>query len=295
MIHRSVAIVGAGPSGIAAGIQLTRYGIASILLEANALGGLLRNAHWVENYPAFPNGIKGIELAQRMAEQLHTIGVELLPQGVQEINWDGKQFLVKTSTEEISCDFLVIASGTQPRLLPNRQTDEAAAERIFYQVVDIKQPSQAKIAIVGAGDAAFDYALSLAAENDVEILNRTEVRRCLPLLWERAQQVSNIRYTPNAELLRVEPDRQRGLRLTLSCAGKAELRWVDYLLVAIGREPNLSFLDPTFAQQLVALEAAGKLYRIGDVKNGIYRQTAIAVGDGLKAAMQIYHLITEVS
>ncbi|MCX8061009.1 MAG: NAD(P)/FAD-dependent oxidoreductase [Anaerolineales bacterium] len=295
MTHCTVAIIGAGPSGIAAGVQLTRYGISTLLLEAEAVGGLLRNANWVENYPAFPNGIKGIDLAQRMEEQLRTIGVELLPLRVQKVEWDGKQFHLLTASQTIHCDYLILASGTRPRLLPDRQADKAAQQRIFYQVVDLHQPRQAKIAIIGAGDAAFDYALNLAADNHVEILNRTEVRRCLPLLWERAMRVPTIRYTPNTELLWAEPERNKGLRLTLSCLGEVETRWVDYLLVAIGRDPNLSFLDPTFAQQLAALEVAGRCYRIGDVKNGIFRQTAIAVGDGLKAAMQIYHLVVEVS
>lgn len=295
MIHRTVAIIGAGPSGIAAGVQLTRYGIPTAVLEAGSVGGLLRNANWVENYPAFPQGIKGIDLAQRMEEQLHTIGVELLPQAVKRVNWDGTQFHLMTSNQEIICDFLVIASGTQPRLLPDHQADEAARKRIFYHVVDLKQPRQARIAILGAGDAAFDYALNLATENYVEIFNRTEVRRCLPLLWERAKQVPTIRYTPNTELLWVELDSEKRLRLNLSCAGSVETRWVDYLLVAIGREPNLEFLSAALTQQLTTLEAEGRCYRIGDVKNGIYRQTAIAVGDGLKAAMQIYHLVTEVS
>ncbi len=295
MMHCTVAIIGAGPSGIAAGVQLTRCGIPTVVLEGGAVGGLLRNAHWVENYPAFPNGIKGIDLARRMEEQLYAIGVELLPQSVQAVDWDGKQFYLVTSTQTIACEFLVIASGTRPRLLPDQIVEKAAQIRIFYQVVDLNQPHQAKIAILGAGDAAFDYALNLAADNAVEILNRTERKRCLALLWERAKCLPTIRYTPNAELLWVESEGATGLRLTLSCAGKTETRHVDYLLVAIGREPNLGFLNPVFAQQLVMLETAGQLYRIGDVQNGIYRQTAIAVGDGLKAAMQIYHQILEVS
>ncbi|GAB4474153.1 MAG: FAD-dependent oxidoreductase [Anaerolineales bacterium] len=295
MIHRTVAIIGAGPSGIAAGVQLTRYGISTVVLEEGSVGGLLRNANWVENYPAFPHGITGLELARRMEEQLYTTGVEWIQQKVIQVHRAGNRFRLMATNEEIVCDFLIIASGTQPRLLSEQQMDQGACKRIFYQVVDLNKPRQAKIAIIGAGDAAFDYALNLAAENEVEILNRTTVKRCLPLLWERAKRVATIHYTPDTELLWVELDRDNGLRLTISCDGRLETRCVDYLLVAIGREPNLSFLPPAFTQQLELLEASGKCYRIGDVRNGIFRQTAIAVGDGLRAAMQIYHYLMEVS
>ena len=57
-----VTIIGAGPAGIAAAIQLKRYGITPLLLEKNMLGGLLRNANLVENYPGFPVGISGLHL-----------------------------------------------------------------------------------------------------------------------------------------------------------------------------------------------------------------------------------------
>lgn len=58
MIYRTVGIIGAGPSGITAGIQLTRYGISVVLIEGRCPGGLLRNANWVENYEAVSKGQK---------------------------------------------------------------------------------------------------------------------------------------------------------------------------------------------------------------------------------------------
>ncbi len=293
MIYRTVGIIGAGPSGIAAGVQLTRYGIATVVFEEKAVGGLLRNANWVENYPGFPNGIKGIELAYRMEEQLRGIGVELLAQGVRRVEWDGKLFRVFTSELEVMCEVLIVACGTRPRQLSERQVHPSARRRIFYEVVDLNQPRHTKIAIIGAGDAAFDYALNLAAENQVEIFNRTDIRRCLPLLWERAKNNPAIRYMPQTEVLWVEAEGEKGLRLTLSRRGDIETRSVDALLVAIGREPRLDCLDPALCRQLEALETSGRCYRIGDVKNGIFRQTAIAVGDGLRAAMQIYHTVME--
>ncbi|MBM3324354.1 MAG: hypothetical protein FJY66_01665, partial [Calditrichaeota bacterium] len=62
MRPKDVVIIGAGPAGIATSIQLKRYHIEPELLEQEEVGGLLRNANWVENYPGFPEGISGAAL-----------------------------------------------------------------------------------------------------------------------------------------------------------------------------------------------------------------------------------------
>jgi thioredoxin reductase len=67
----------------------------------------------------------------------------------------------------------------------------------------------------------------------------------------------------------------------------------DYLVGALGREPQCDFASPDLLETAPRLESQGRLYWIGDVKNGIYRQTAIAVGDGIRAAMRIYQYFQE--
>jgi thioredoxin reductase len=70
---------------------------------------------------------------------------------------------------------------------------------------------------------------------------------------------------------------------------------VDHLIGALGREPQTSFISENLKQQIDALEAKRLFYQVGDVRNGIFRQTAIAAGDGLRAAMQIYQQLKEIS
>jgi thioredoxin reductase len=86
-------------------------------------------------------------------------------------------------------------------------------------------------------------------------------------------------------------------QLELECqspAGISQFR-VDYLIGAIGRMPQTGFISENLRAQSETLQAEGRLYFIGDVKNDIYRQTAIAAGDGLRAAMQIYHELKEIA
>ena len=87
----SVAIIGE-VAGLAAAIQLKRYGIDALLLDAEAIGGLLRNANLVENYPGFPQGIPGIELARLFAGQLDQAGVTVTYARVSAVEDEGEAF-----------------------------------------------------------------------------------------------------------------------------------------------------------------------------------------------------------
>jgi thioredoxin reductase (NADPH) len=77
MEPEEVAIVGAGPAGMTAAIQLKRYGIPFVLLEKERIGGLLWNANLVENYPGFPAGVSGPKLVGLIEKQMERVGVEV--------------------------------------------------------------------------------------------------------------------------------------------------------------------------------------------------------------------------
>jgi len=87
-----VAIIGAGPVGIAAAIQLKRYDIEFMIFEKGKIGGLLRNANLVENYLGFPRGIRGRELVELFKEQLKNAGVKVQFEMVRELDYGGVAF-----------------------------------------------------------------------------------------------------------------------------------------------------------------------------------------------------------
>jgi thioredoxin reductase len=290
-----VLIIGAGPAGLAAAIQLQRYGIAPLVLECAHPGGLLRNANWVENYPGFPGGISGLGLVKAILQQAQAVGVKIISEEVSRLDWNGRHFRAETTAGILRAQYAVIASGTQPQPFTDFALPLRNAERIVYEVADLQDVKGAQIAIVGAGDAAFDYALNLAQrDNQVAILNRGDTLKCLPLLWERSQQQDLIRYFHHTEIQTVQalPDHQ----LKLKCHSPAGISHfqVDYLIGAIGRRPQTDFASENLIAQKDTLCGQGVLYFIGDVKNQIYRQTAIAAGDGLRAAMQIYQKLKEI-
>ena len=281
MKQDEVVIIGAGPAGMTAAIQLKRYGIPFVLLEKERIGGLLWNANLVENFPGFPAGVSGPKLVGLISKQMERIGVNVTFDSVSHLSWKGERFLVATSQASFCPRYVIVASGTKPRPLP-LTIPQDAQERVFSDVYHLLKVYEKHIVIIGAGDAAFDYALNMTKNrNSVTILNRTEQVKCLGLLWERTKAEPSISYRAETPVSGVALDKTAGRLEVQLDAG--EVIKTDYLLFAIGRLPQIDFLST----ELTNKEVKG-LYFVGDVKNGLYRQAAIAAGDGLRAAMDIY-------
>ncbi|MFZ0534785.1 MAG: NAD(P)/FAD-dependent oxidoreductase [Anaerolineales bacterium] len=293
MKTENVIIIGAGPAGLATAFQLKRYGIHPLLFERAKVGGLLLNANLVENYPGFPQGIPGTDLVSLFALQAQHLNIDVIYEEVIELSYDQGLFQARTAQKNYLSRVAVIASGTKPLHFIDLTIPKVLTELVFYEVYDLLQAAGKCVVIVGSGDAAFDYALNLSKKNQVIILNRSEEPKCLPLLWERVQKVPAISYQAQAVICQLKKSPQGGILIEcLSPAGDKQFQ-ADYLVGAIGREAKLDFLSEAFHEQGKVLEEQGVLYLIGDVKNGIYRQTSIAVGEGILAAMKICRQLKE--
>jgi thioredoxin reductase (NADPH) len=288
-VHRTnVVIIGAGPAGIATAIQLKRYGIELVVLEQDKIGGLLRNANLVENYPGFPQGISGADLVKLFKEQLDNAGVSVNFESVKDIEFTDNVFITKTDQKIYTSNIAVIATGTKPKGVLDISIPDEIKDRIFYEVQPILGVENKKIAIIGAGDAAFDFAFSLSQKNRVTILNRSKETKCIPVLWERCTKNENVEYLPEVRLNAITKSDSRVVLDCTSLDNEEKIRInADYLVFATGRVPCLHFLSEELMQALSILTEERKLYLIGDVKNGTCRQVAISIGDGIKAAMDI--------
>ena len=283
-----VAIVGAGPAGVAAAIQLRRYGITPLIFEKDEVGGLLRNANLVENYPGFPGGISGLELGRRIAQQLEEAALNVIPKTVIHMDIEGDLFRIETTQQLFYFQYVVVASGTKPRKPSSPVISPGVQPHVYYEVAQLSQEKGKKVVIIGAGDAAFDYALNLSRENEVAIINRGTAVKCIPLLWDRALAVPRISYYSEVVITRIlEAGKGDPLDQVCLYSQKGLKFRADFVIFAIGREPQLDFISEKVKLHQEELVADGKLYFAGDVKNKIYRQTAISVGDGVLAAMKI--------
>lgn len=288
-----VIIIGAGPAGLATALQLKRYGINPLIFERDQIGGLLHNANLVENYPGFPGGISGPELVRIFKDHVRVNSLRIKPKNVDGLTHHDGVFQVVTSDRSFQARIVVIATGTKPRIFTDFEIPDDTRELIFYEIYPLLDRKEQRIAIVGAGDAAFDYALNLGKRNDVLVLNRGEEISCLPLLWERAKDIPSITYLPNISISRLESNPGHDMLLECSTPDGPKSIQVDMLIGAIGRDAQLDFISGQFSKKAIQLVSHGDLYYVGDVTNGLYRQTAIAVGDGILAAMKIYRRLEE--
>jgi len=286
-----IVIIGAGPAGVTAAIQLKRYGVPFVLLEKERVGGLLWNANLVENYPGFPAGVNGPKMIGLIEKQMVRIGVSVTMDTVSRLQYDGGGFRVKTLQAEYRPRYVIVATGTKPNPIP-LTLPEAAQDRVFSDVYHLLDVTGKQIVIVGAGDAAFDYALNLVKKrNFVTILNRGGDVKCLGLLWERTLAEPSIEYRAETPVSAVEVDETGSIhsgvsRLRVRTEAGESIK-ADYMLFAIGRVPQTNFLSERLMSNQIE-----DLYFVGDVKNGLYRQAAIAAGDGLRAAMDIFFKMT---
>ncbi|MEI6613276.1 MAG: FAD-dependent oxidoreductase, partial [Chrysiogenales bacterium] len=164
-------------------------------------------------------------------------------------------------------------------------------DRIFNSVLPLLKSKQKTIAIIGGGDAAFDYALNLAGKNKVHILNRSGKPRMLPILLSRCYQHHNIIIHENSRLTSAMTKKGTAeiILETLDPLGGQKNEIVCHLiLTAIGRVPALHFLDTALRAAITELQLQKKIYLAGDVGNGRFRQASIAAADGLRAAMEIH-------
>ena len=295
MKTEQVIIIGAGPAGLATAIQLKRYGVHPLIFEREQMGGLLRNANLVENYPGFPQGISGLELVNLFIRQTKNLSIEVTDEEVIELSYDEGCFQVRTGRQSYAAKLVVIATGTKPLHFKSPPIPDELSDRVLYEVKTLLQVESKHMVIAGSGDAAFDYALNLSRKNRITILNRGDQPKCLPLLWERAQKVSDITYNSCTEIYQVRRDSDGGMWLDCQTKEGTLQLHADYLIGAIGREACLDGLSSAILQQAQELQERSLLYIIGDVKNGIYRQTAIAVGEGVMTAMKICRQLEETS
>ncbi len=286
-----VAVVGAGPAGLSAGIHLARARISHLLCGVR-LGGLLRSAGLVECYPGFPEGVAADELVARMLGQARTLGVRLQQREVLALGWSRPGFLLELDGGSVQAAAVILATGTVPRLLqPSLVRAGLDPERLVYETSDLPpvlSEAAPPVLISGGGDAAFDSALQLAGRG---VRSRIVLRGARPtamaLLVERARaagaellcghRIRAVAPGPaGASVLLEDPDgRQRNLE-------------TPCLLICHGRDPALALwhrLTSDRSREPRQVESLFPgLFLAGDLVRGSCRYVGVAVGDGLRCA-----------
>jgi len=255
MEHEKVVVIGAGPAGLAAAGQLKLYGIDPLVFECDEPGGLLLNACSVINYPGVSKGISGRELAK-----LFPLPERLAFNEVTDLYRKDTLYHVESEIDAVAALAVIVASGTVPVKI---SVPGVAEDCIHYNVKNLLDNPGSSVAVIGGGDAALDYAMSLSSEFTVNVYARGDFSKVVPHLLNKVKKIRSITLHPES----------------LPKNSFSE----DLVVAAAGRTARVDFISEKL---LSSPPADGSFHMCGDCRNGVFRQTAIAVGNGVKAAMK---------
>jgi thioredoxin reductase (NADPH) len=317
-----VAIVGAGPAGLAAAVYGASEGLSVLVLDCRAFGGQAGASARIENYLGFPTGISGMALMGRAFSQAEKFGAEMaIPDevvGLRPVDGDGgARFHVDLANgERARARAVVIASGARYRRLAveNLAAFEGSGVHYWATPLEAKLCAGEEVALVGAGNSAGQAVVYLASQlTKVWLLARGA---SLDASMSR-YLVERIGGLPNVEvLLRTEVvalDGQHGaleaIRWRRLPSGEETRRAIRHLFLFIGADPNTAWLSGSG----VALDAKGfvrtganvaggsgaletsrpGVFAIGDVRAGSTKRVAAAVGEGAQVIATIHAYLAE--
>ena len=222
MDELEIAIIGGGPAGLTAGLYAARARRRTVLWEGGVLGGQIAMASRVENYPGFPDGVEGPELALAMHEQAERAGLELRYEPVRALRREGSAFVVEAERGEVRARSVIVTVGAEHRTLGVPGEAELTGHGVSScATCDAHFFAGQPIAVIGGGDAALDEALfATRYASRVHVVHRSEVLRASAVLQERAAAEPRIAFERGAVVERVLGDGEvSGLALRAAAGG----------------------------------------------------------------------------
>jgi len=184
-MEKDIIIIGGGPAGLTSAIYTSRARHSTLVIEEKAIGGQIIITTEIENYPGFPKGVMGPELAMLMEEQAKKFGTEILYDSVKSIDINNKK--VFTENGEYTCKALIIATGATPSKLNLPKEEELTGRGISYcATCDGAFFKDQEVAVIGGGNTAVEEALFLTNfAKKVYLIHRRDKLRAEKCLQER--------------------------------------------------------------------------------------------------------------
>lgn len=299
-----VLMIGAGPSALAAAIYTTREDLKTLLLEKGVIGGLAALTDRVDNYPGFPDGLTGMELAGNMEKQAERFGAKIDFGTVTSLSRNNKTNIIEVKTEEggtFEARSVLISTGTHYRELDIPGEKEywgkgvhwcATCDGAFYR--------NKKIAVIGGGNSAIQEGIFLTRfASKIEILVRSDKLKASEVLIEELQEYIKsgkikVNYNTIPEEILGKDGHVTGMKT--KSEGKEKIFECDGVFEFIGLIPNTQFLESSDVKldEFKFVKTDGNLmtsvagvFASGDCRSGATMQIASATGEGATAALMI--------
>lgn len=309
-----VAIVGAGPAGLATAVYAGSEGLSAIILDCRAFGGQAGASARIENYLGFPTGISGMALMGRAFTQAQKFGVEMaIPDEVVRLEADERGLTLRLAENEtIRARAIVIATGARYRRLDVADLDSFEGTTVHYwaSAAEAKLCAGREVALVGGGNSAGQAVAFLADHcSRVTMVARRPLEETMSAyLVERLRGLGNVDIVTGVEISALEGagDTLAAISWRDRATGAETRREVCQLFLFIGAEPNTEWLRTAGLEidergfiltggscttSRLPLETCRPgIFAVGDVRSGSVKRVAAAVGDGAQvvAALHIF-------
>jgi thioredoxin reductase (NADPH) len=320
-----VAIVGAGPAGLAAAVYGSSEGLDTIVIEREAIGGQAGSSSMIRNYLGFARGISGSDLAQRAYQQAWVFGTRFLT--MREISGltCGRKFhtLTISDGEELRARAVVLAMGVTYTRLGIPALEQLLGRGVYYGAspAEAKQVEGAHVCLVGAGNSAGQAALHLAKwASHVTLIVRGDslARSMSAYLIHAIGAARNISVRLRTRIVDGSgAEALDSLTLEDDAAGTTEIVKADALFVLIGARPRTSWLPRDIKVDAHGFVVAGTdlshekllgdwplvrtpqhfetsvpgIFAVGDVRSHSLKRVASSVGEGAGAIKEIHHYL----
>ncbi len=289
-------VVGGGPAGLTAVLYLCRSGLSVAQVEMLAPGGQILKTESIENYPGFPQGVKGWELADTFAAHLAEYPFDRYNDAVLKMEQSAHGWTLSIGKDTIEGKTVVICSGANPRPLGVPREVQLTGRGVSYcALCDGNFFRDQVVAVVGGGNSALEEALYLSRiVRKLYLIHRREGFRGAKIYQDKIREASDkielVLDSVVTELLGEEF--LGGVRVKNVKTGVESQLDVDGLFVFVGYDPQNSFFPPELAVDargfvLTDCEMRTNLpgvFAAGDIRSKLGRQVATAGGDGATAA-----------
>ena len=321
-----VAVVGAGPAGLATAVYAASEGLSVVVFDQRAMGGQAGASARIENYLGFPTGISGLALAGRAFTQAQKFGAELaIPLQVAQLDCGDEsdcQFtplrVVLTNGDAVQARSVVIATGALYRRpdIPNLEKFEGAGVSYWASPVEARMCEGAEVSLVGGGNSAGQAVVFLASRvKHLHLVVRgpgieASMSR---YLVDRIRALPNVTLHTHTEIAALEGERCQGLTDVVfrDRSTGAEHRYPSrHLFLFVGADPNTRWVEGCVDRDAHGFVVTGvaregnrpvapletsrhRVFAIGDARAGSTKRVAAAVGEGAAVVAQIHQALAD--
>jgi thioredoxin reductase (NADPH) len=319
-----VAVVGAGPAGLAAAVYASSEGLSTLVVERESIGGQAGSSSRIRNYLGFARGVSGSELAQRAFQQAWIFGARFLhTREVTALRPSGSRHVLTLSDgSEATATAVVLATGISYRRLGIPELDALVGNGVFYgaSVSEARAYEGQEVYVVGGGNSAGQAAVHLSRYAErVTVLVRREslVATMSRYLIAEIEAAGNVEVRPHSEVTGCSGDGYlEAVRVRDCTSGESETVPAAALFVLIGAEPHTSRLPPEICRDswgylltgpelpdgrwplerppLILETSMPGVFAVGDARSGSTKRVASAVGEGSVVIEQVHQLVEAV-